>query len=55
MKSPEEIYLAYVNWTLKIGVPPLSRPAYEKAIGTIQSTRNNVDAILRNNNQKKDH
>jgi hypothetical protein len=54
MRSPEEIYWGYVSWCLKIGVPPMSRPAYEKAIASLNPTPNNTDAILRNNNSRKD-
>lgn len=53
-QSPEEIYWGYVSWCLKIGVPPTSRPAYEKAVAAIPSQETNTNAILRNNNAKKD-
>jgi len=45
--TAEEIYLAYVNWSLRIGVPPMSRPEYEKALQKIPDHGPvNVDAVL---------
>jgi len=55
MRSPDEIYWGYVNWCLKIGIPPLSRSGYELALVKIPAPRENkIDAILRNNEKRRD-
>lgn len=54
MKGPEEIYLEYMHWCLHSEIEPPSRQEYEKCLLKIPDNPNNVDAILRNNNRKKD-
>ena len=54
-QTPEDAYLAYVNWMLKIGIPPLSRVGYEMALAKIPTPSDNkIDAIVRNNEKRRD-
>ena len=55
MSKIDDAYCSYVAWSLKIGVPPLNPLQYEKVVSSIHLPHeNNLDAILRNNNPKKD-
>lgn len=54
MKGPDEIYAEYLAWCVANKLPPLNPLQYEKVLRSIPSTPNNTDAILRNNNQRKD-
>lgn len=49
-----EAYESYSRMCEGLGHPIMSREAYEKATANIPSVPNNTDAILRNNNPKKD-
>ena len=54
MKTPDERYVDYLRWAIKNELPVLDPIQYEKALNTIPSNPNNIDAILRNNHKKKD-
>lgn len=54
MRSNEEIYADYLRWCMRMDLPILSAAEYERAMGKLPDQTNNVDAILRNNNKKKD-
>jgi hypothetical protein len=45
----EDFYLKYVNWALHIGVEPMSREEYDKAVNKLIPDLGpvNVDAVLR--------
>jgi hypothetical protein len=56
MSKEGDAYANYLAWLNSIGMldqacDPIQ---YEKVNGSISSTPNNTDAILRNNNAKKD-
>ena len=47
MSKTDELYWAYVNWSLKIGVPPLDPIQYEKVLRSIQDVYPNQDKMPR--------
>jgi hypothetical protein len=54
MSRSEDAYQTYLYMCRKLGCPILTQEAYEKAISTIHSTENKIDAILRNGKRTKD-
>lgn len=54
MNLAEIAYAKYTKMCQDYGHHPMTQEAYEKAISHISSTVNNTDAILRNNNRRKD-
>lgn len=49
-----EAYASYRKMCERLGAPAMTREAYEKATQVVYSTPVNVDAVLMNNNRKKD-
>lgn len=54
MKNPDELYADYLAWCAKNNLPCLSSAQYEKLLSQIPNQYPKTDAILRNNNQRKD-
>lgn len=49
-----EAYASYRKMCERLGHPVMTREAYEKATQAVYSTPVNVDAVLMNNNRRKD-
>lgn len=54
MSRLDEAYALYLKWCADNNQPALDPLQYEKVTASLPSTPNNIDAILRNNNRKKD-
>jgi len=54
MNHAESAYQSYLYMCRKLGCPVMTQAAYEKAVSGLNPAPNNTDAILRNNNRKKD-